>query len=429
MQSNQKPNYAIVGGGIAGLTLAIALHHRGVPVTIYEQASRFGEIGAGVSFTPNAVQAMKMCHPGVHEAFEKVCTRNLWPSKQKVWFDYYDGQTKAVEASAQKPAFSISNNLGQNGVHRAHFLDELVKLIPAKLASFGKRLDTFERNAGGDYTLFFTDGSTAKVDAILACDGIKSKARGCLFGADHPCATPSYTHKYAYRALVPMDDAVASIGKEKAQNAGMHMGKGGHVLTFPVNHGQTLNVVAFHTTSSDWPDHSKLTAPATRQDALKDFADFGPTVTSLLQLAKPDLDTWAIFDLGNNPPPTFAKGRVCLVGDAAHATSPHHGAGAGMCIEDAAVLAHLLSDPVVVGHGEIERALEVYDAVRRERGSSLVKSSRHIGDTYEWMADGIEADFGKIEAEINYRNGVIANVDVGEMCEAAQAELARRCAV
>ncbi|KAH7110673.1 putative salicylate hydroxylase, partial [Dactylonectria macrodidyma] len=423
MEATKNLKYAIIGGGIAGLTLAIALHHRGVSVKIYEQAPQFGEIGAGVSFTPNAVQAMRMCHAGVEEAFEKVCTRNMWPSKQKVWFDYYDGQTKDVEAKMQKPAFSISNNLGQNGVHRAHFLDELVKLVPSELASFGKRLKKFEQAEDGEYTLFFCDGSTAQADAILACDGIKSQVRQCLFGADHPCAFPSYTHKYAYRVLVPMEDAENAIGKEKAQNAGMHMGKGGHVLTFPVNHGNTLNVVAFHTTSSDWPDNSKLVAQATREDALRDFAGFGDTVTSLLKLATPSLETWAIFDLGKNPPPAFAQGRVCLVGDAAHATSPHHGAGAGMCIEDAAVLAHLLSDPIVTGRSELERALEVYDSVRRERGSWLVQSSSHIGNTYEWLAEGIEDDLVKIEAEINLRNGLIANVNVAEMCQAAQAEL------
>lgn len=98
-----------------------------------------------------------------------------------------------------------------------------------------------------------------------------------------------------------------------------------------------------------------------------------------------------------------------------------------MCIEDAAVLAHLLSDPIVTGRGELERALEVYDSVRRERGSGLVQSSSHIGNTYEWLAEGIEDDMVKIEAEINLRNGLIANVNVAEMCQAAQAELATRC--
>ncbi len=69
------------------------------------------------------------------------------------------------------------------------------------------------------------------------------------------------------------------------------MGRGGHVLTFPVNMGQVLNIVAFHTTEAEWPDSSQLTAPATREDALRDFQGFGPTVTSLLQMVTPNVYT------------------------------------------------------------------------------------------------------------------------------------------
>lgn len=217
MASSSVPlHYAIIGGGISGLTLAIALHHRGVRVTLYEQALQFGEIGAGVSFTPNALQAMRICHEGIHEAFERVCTRNLWASKQKVWFDYYD-------AVNDKHAFSITNDLGQNGVHRAQYLDELVKLLPDEAVSLGKKLRHIETDEQGRLRLLFEDGSTGLTDCVLACDGIKSKVRRVIFGEDHPCAAPSYSHKYAYRALVPMDEAVAAIGKEKAQNACMHV--------------------------------------------------------------------------------------------------------------------------------------------------------------------------------------------------------------
>ncbi|KAM5344927.1 hypothetical protein ACJ41O_010789 [Fusarium nematophilum] len=311
MDSKQKLSYAIIGGGVAGLSLAIALHHRGISVKIYEQAPKFGEIGAGVGFTDNAIQAMKMCHPGIHKAFEEVRTRGLSPEKQTTWFDYYDGQTRDVAAREQKAAFSIGSDHGQNGAHRAHFLDKLVKLLPIEIASFGKRLESFEQNETGEYTLMFADGSTAKADAILGCDGIKSKVRQCLFGADHPCAFPSYTQKYAYRALVAMEDAVALIGEEKALNQSMH---------------------------------------------------------------------WAIFDLADNPLPTYTKDCVCLVGDAAHATSPHHGSGAGFCVEDAAVLAHILSDEKVTSRADIKYALEVYNLMRRERGNWLVQSIPTIVD-------------------------------------------------
>ncbi|KAG5979472.1 hypothetical protein E4U43_006888, partial [Claviceps pusilla] len=284
--NNSHLDFAIIGGGVSGLTLAIALLHRGLRVRVFEKADRFEEIGAGVSFTPNAVQAMKMCHPAIHEAFQRVCTRNLWPSKQRTWFDYYDAQSENAAAS---PVFSISSNLGQNAVHRARFLDELIKLLPEHVAHFGKRLDRYTQDGRGRLHLCFTDGSEYEADVLLACDGIKSKVRQLLFGAHHPCAHPSYTHKYAYRALVPMQDAIETLGEEKAQNAAMHMGKGGHVLTFPINHGQTVNVVAFHTTSDDWPDSSKLTASSTREAALRDFAHFRPEIINLLKLSGPDL--------------------------------------------------------------------------------------------------------------------------------------------
>lgn len=218
MSSPQSIDYAIIGGGIGGLCLGLALVHRGIPVHIYEAAHHFGEIGAGVSFTPNAVQAMQLCHPAVRAAFEKVCTRNQWPSKAQVWFDAYDGRV-AGEPDESGFRFGIETALGQNGVHRAHFLDELVKSFPAERASFGKRLERYEKGADGNFLLHFRDGTTATAHAIIGCDGIKSHVRASLFGAEHPCAHPSYTHKYAYRALAPMEEAVAAVGEEKAKNA------------------------------------------------------------------------------------------------------------------------------------------------------------------------------------------------------------------
>jgi salicylate hydroxylase len=139
-----------------------------------------------------------------------------------------------------------------------------------------------------------------------------------------------------------------------------------------------------------------------------------------------NVSQWAIFDLGDHPVPTFYKGRICLSGDAAHATSPHHGAGAGFCIEDSAVLAELLADERVQTPRDLEIALAAFDASRRERSQWLVQSSRFIGDCYEWRADGVGDDFEKIQSEINTRNGIIANIDMKEMCEKAKDDLKTR---
>jgi len=221
------------------------------------------------------------------------------------------------------------------------------------------------------------------------------------------------------------------------------MGPDSHVLTFPVNHGETLNIVAFHTNSDPWPDFARLTRPAKREDAIRDYEGFGPNVQALLRLTKPDLDCvgfqwccksnlwliflqWAIFDLGDHPVPTFYKGRICISGDAAHATSPHHGAGAGFVIEDSAILAALLEDPRVKTPKDLEAVFAAFDANRRERTQGLVQSSRHMGNLYEWRVEGVGDDLKKIEKEINERNAVIWNVDVKEFVEDAKKELGKR---
>lgn len=230
-QAAKSFEIAIVGGGIAGLSLAIALRNRNIPVQIYEQAPKFGEIGAGVSFTPNAIAAMDICGPGVQAAFNRVSTTNGWESKKKVWFDYLDGtQSKPPQngkAVHQGPEFTIMSDIGQNGVHRAHFLDELVKLIPQDIANFGKRLRSIDDSKsanGGKLVMNFEDGTSAEADAIVGCDGIKSRVRGAMFGHGSPIARPVYTHKYAYRALVPIDKAIEVLGEENAKNACMHVG-------------------------------------------------------------------------------------------------------------------------------------------------------------------------------------------------------------
>jgi salicylate hydroxylase len=211
---------AIIGAGIAGVSLAIALHHRGINVTIYESAQRFGEIGAGIAFGPNAVQAMKICHEGVEAAFQRVRTRNIWPSKEKIWFDYVD----AYGEGEPEVAFTVTNGMGQSGVHRAVFLEQLVKLLPEDIAQFRKRVVSIEEgDADKKVVIHFTDGTSAEADAVVGCDGIKSAVRRYVVGEDSPSAWPGYTYKYAYRALVPMNDAINAVGKEIAQNAYMHV--------------------------------------------------------------------------------------------------------------------------------------------------------------------------------------------------------------
>lgn len=116
-------------------------------------------------------------------------------------------------------------------MHRAHFLDELVKLVPDKVAHFGKRLEDIE-DLGDHVVLKFHDGTAAKHSAVIGCDGVKSRTRQLVLGQHHPATAPTFSGKYAYRGLIPMDDASELLGDELARNAQMYLGHGGHILTF-----------------------------------------------------------------------------------------------------------------------------------------------------------------------------------------------------
>ncbi|KAJ7200236.1 salicylate 1-monooxygenase sala [Mycena haematopus] len=427
MSTSKDFTVAIIGGGIAGLTLGIALHERGIPVHLYEQAHHFGEIGAGVSFSANAIDAMHVCHGGVHAAFARVATHNAWPSKSTVWFDYYDGMKSGASPEGSQKLFSITTPVGQNGLHRADFLDELVKLFPAERAHFGKHFDEVSEGTGGKLVLKFADGTSADADAVVGCDGIHSRVRRMILGSDHPSVEPTYTHKYAYRGAVPMEEAVEAIGEEKAKNAALYLGKEGHVLTFAMKGGAQMNIVAFHDDPEPWTDTVHLTKWSTRDAALKDFKDFGPDVKKILGLTPAELNVWAIFDMGNSLP-TFTKGRLVVTGDAAHATSPHHGSGAGFAIEDSAVLAELLADERVKTPKDIEAAFSAFNDVRLERDHWLVKSSRFVGDCVEGMNQDIGMDWEKFHQEMVQRYDVVMGIDISKQAQLAKDDLYKRLA-
>lgn len=235
---------AIVGGGIAGLTLAIGLlNQSNIQVTIYEAAANFGEIGAGVVFSQNAQRAMSLIDQRIRLGFERCATRNKWASKRDVYFDFRYGQDEegSEEQRSGKVFFEARCPNGQGTAHRAKFLDELIKLMPPDVARFGKRLVSLEDMGTDGIRLSFLDGTAARHAAVIGCDGIKSEMRKYLLGRDNPTAYPQYTGKYCYRGLVPMEKAIEAVGEELAANNQVYVGHHGTVTTYPVERGKLLN--------------------------------------------------------------------------------------------------------------------------------------------------------------------------------------------
>ena len=144
-----------------------------------------------------------------------------------------------------------------------------------------------------------------------------------------------------------------------------------------------------------WEDNNWVVRTS-KEDMKADFDGWGQTVQSIIDaMQKPDI--WALF---NDPPAsTYYLGRICLLGDAAHATTPHQGAGAGMCIEDALILSNVLKD--VDSVEDLERAFAAYDEVRRPRTQKLVQTSREAGTLYDFELEGDDLD--KIEENFTSR--------------------------
>ncbi|KAK3683406.1 putative monooxygenase [Podospora appendiculata] len=424
---------AIVGLGIAGATTALGLLSRGLSVKIYERAAGVHEIGAGIGMSPNAERAMLALDPRIHAAFRRIATPNT-----EDWFQYVDGYHDAGHGDGEAPLFKMYlGTRGFEGCRRADLLDELAKLLPDGCAVFNKELVQIDEATSGQKPMLkFADGTSVEADVVLGCDGIRSRVRRHVLGEENPAAVPGYTHKFAFRGLVPTAKARTRLTEDKCTTRYMHLGQDGHVLTFPVAMGAMINVVAFVTDRGAWPGGDKMTLPATKAEAARCFADFGPVVRTVIDLLDDKLDKWAIFDTFDHPAGTYVSpaGTTCLIGDAAHASSPHHGAGAGCAIEDALALATALEEAqaaAAAADGKEKRqvlraALAAYDAVRLERTHWLVESSRFTGELYEWQVPECGRDPVKCLREAEARCHQVWDYDVGEMVDITRRLFAAR---
>ncbi|WP_295516588.1 salicylate 1-monooxygenase [uncultured Pseudomonas sp.] len=385
---NAPLNVAIVGGGIAGVGLALGLKDAPhLKVTLFESAAAFGEIGAGVSFGANAVRALAGL--GMAEPYHALADRTPAPW-QDVWFEWRHGQ------DARYLGATLAPGVGQSSIHRADFLDALARRLPDGMAVFGKRACGLQQDASGA-TLSFTDGTTHRCDLVLAADGIKSGLRAAVLdghGLRDP--GPRFTGSVAYRGLVERDALrerfrAAGLDQHLLDVPQMYLAQDGHILTFPIKQGRILNIVAFLTTqprAAAWPADQPWVRNASRAEVGAAFADWGLAARTLVAaIESPTL--WALHDLEELP--HYVHGRAALLGDAAHAMLPHQGAGAGQGLEDAWFLRELLIDPQVE-QGNLERVLQAYERWRLPRACRTQRTSWEAGELYEYRDRTVGAD-------------------------------------
>ncbi|ORY01262.1 mannitol 1-phosphate dehydrogenase [Clohesyomyces aquaticus] len=399
---------AIIGGGLGGLALAISLLNLGIKPHIYESAAFFSEIGAGVTSGPNAVQAIGLIDDKLLAGYKKHATFNKDCERRDTFLSFRWGKDtdgkgeREKERKAGELMFHLDDVWHSEGaelmgvktrssVHRARLLDEMVALLPPNITSFGKTFESAEEQADGSVQLSFADGTTAFASAVIGCDGIKSRVRDIVCGPD---IQATYVGEYAFRAMVPVKECESKLGSELACNGQLYCGPGAYIVTYPVDHGAFINMVAIpHERGEKWSwEQADWTVPASSDELLHHFRGWhAPLIALIAKYCQPR--KWALFHLQHDA--KYWKGKICLLGDAAHATTPHLGAGAGMAMEDAYILSNLIA--AVRGSDDVERAFRAFDAVRRPRTQTLIENSRVAGLATDFMMEGVGDDVERLK--------------------------------
>ncbi len=361
---------AIIGGGIGGLAAAAFLRRAGLRATVYEQASRLGEVGAGVVVAPNAARLLRVL--GVLPVLEEraVPLEVGWEFRR-----WQDGRVLSAEDLATKCARLYGERTYT--AHRADLLEAVGRAVPGEDVRLGKRcvgLDSVSSDGDGErHRLRFDDGETTVADVVIGADGIHSTVRAAL---TEP-APATYSGLCAFRALVPAGQA-PEFARRPAHT--LWLGPDHHLVHYPISAGKLVNLVAFapaggYTTES-W------TATATVEEFLAEFDGWDARLTGLIRAAGTP-GRWALLDRA--PLTRWSKGTMTLLGDAAHPMFPFFAQGAAQAIEDAAVLARCLA----ARPGDPAAALARYEELRIPRTTRLQEVS-HARAHVNHLPDGPE---------------------------------------
>lgn len=365
---SSRPNVLIIGGGIGGLFAANALVAQGLRVSVHEQASALGEIGAGVFVTPNAVRHLERV--GLGPAVER------WGARVGLGSCYFrhDGTPIAPVQVADASGWNATF-----GMHRADFVDFLAAKLPPGTVHTGHRAIGFEQT-DDVARVSFSNGTGAEADVVVAADGIHSELRPYVF----PPSKPVFHGTIAYRGLVSRE-RLPDWPMDRWQ---MWAGPSRHFLVFPVRHATMINYVGF--VPADEQMQESWSAPGDPAVLRREFEGWDPRIVGVLQQVDRTF-RWALYD--REPLPIWSKGRLTLLGDAAHPMLPHLGQGANQSIEDGMALATILAQ---VGRSGVPAALLAYDRLRRQRVAEIQLGARQNG----LRLDSTDSDLSGRDAQL-----------------------------
>jgi salicylate hydroxylase len=357
----------IVGGGLGGLTAALALARQGQPVRVLEGAPAFGAIGFGIQFGPNVFHVLDRI--GVSDA---VLEKADSPAAV-LMIDGLTGEEvtrvptgPSLRARFKHPYIIIHRIDLHNVLLDACRRDPLVTLEADALV-------TGFTDKGEGVVVTTEDGRSFEGAALIGADGIRSRTRAHLFADGDPVPN-GYM---AFRTIVPMGDVTADVRRDIVALWG---GPGFHIVHYPLRHGTLFNVAAVFRRSAS---SERGDTAAYRVELEHAYRNAHPTMKALLAM----LDLERRQAVGDREPIRhWHKGHVVLLGDAAHPTLQSLAQGACMAIEDSLCLA----DCIAAAKGDLETAFRRYESARVVRTARVTFESRAIWDIYH--SDGIQRD-------------------------------------
>src|SRR5581483_8170060 len=343
MKQSRIP-FLVIGGGIGGLTTALALSRKGFPVHLIERAAEFGEIGAGIQIAPNGSRMLDSL--GV---LDKIQTYAVYPHRL-ILVDALSGDLLTTLDFGEK--FQRAYTYPYLVMHRS---DLLTILLDACRQSDAITLETNREvvaidDLGDGALVSCADGSTYECDALIGADGLKSVVRKYVIGDGDPICVEFV----AYRGAIPMEEVIESAGMDTIR---YWIGPNLHLIQYPLRGGKLYNQVAvfkserYRPDSDDWGTEEELEAH---------FAQTHTSVRRALTRIKRDR-RWPMFD--RVPTDNWTRHHITLLGDSAHPMLQYIAQGACQALEDAVYLA----DTVANQHAEVEAVFRLYQQERIPR--------------------------------------------------------------
>ena len=362
---------AIVGAGIGGLSLALALRERGLRAQVFEQAPELTEIGAAIALSANGVR--EFARLGLTGELANAST----VPTELIYRHWRTGDRIAAHPVGKENAYADRFGAPFFGIHRADLQKTLSAAFGAGNVHLACRLVSIVEQPGS-VVLEFANGRVEHADLVIGADGVRSTVRRWVTGADDVV----YSGTSAFRGLVPAENLPSLPDPHAVQ---FWMGPDAHLLHYAIGGAaEVVNFFAVVETPRIWLPESTVTE-VHEETPVASFRGWHPAVTEMIKAAASPI-RWGLFVV--RPLLHWYRGRVVLLGDSVHGMLPHHGQGANTSIEDAFALAALLAEAKPDG---LDAALARYQALRRARTRKIQRSA-WVTSTLLHLPDGPAAE-------------------------------------